>query len=372
VLIDTFTKTRQAIVRPGYATDRTGSQLYVSWYGREILDLAVGARAVNSAMTTSSRIIWLCSSKPVLLIPLFRAFSDSDISEYEPVANFIPEYANSGKDKVTINHLLTHTVPYCSLGITWDGEKAQAIGERIVMASPWEKAIEAICAMPLTAPPGEAVTYTPATNWMLLAEILERLTGRPHEDTIRAQVLDPLEMAHTSTYVTERTLATLECAPAWDLDGGEPRLDEVDTQPLVFGRWPGLACRGPAHDMAKPIECIAGWRCPEGLNDAWRAKLLHVRRSDLADPTLYGAETLWSLGLCVDPVRFGLPISTRVVGHTGERSSMVFADLEVGITISFLSNGLVPDAADLRRKRSIVRAVYHDLDLPLAGGDAGG
>jgi len=100
----------------------------------------------------------------------------------------------------------------------------------------------------------------------------------------------------------------------------------------------------------------------------WRAKLLETWRSDLADPTMYGAEILWSLGLCVDPVRFGLPMSARVAGHTGERSSMVFADLGTGITISFLSSGLVSDAADLMRKRSIVRAVYDDLDTPLGGG----
>ena len=369
MLSDTFNKTRNVLARPGFATDRTGSQLYVSRYGRQILNVAVGARTARTAMSTSSRIIWLCSSKPVLLIPLFRAFAEAGISEYEPVATFIPEFADAGKGKVAIYHLLTHTVPYCSLGITWDGEQTYTRGERMVMASPWETAIKAICEMPLTAPPGKSVTYTPATNWMLLAEILERLTGRPHEDAVRTQVLDPLGMRHTSVYVTEQSLATAECAPVWDLnDGSEPQLEEVDIQPMIFGRWPGLACRGPACDMARPVECIAGWRHPEGLDDVWRAKLLETWRSDLADPTMYGAEILWSLGLCVDPVRFGLPMSARVAGHTGERSSMVFADLGTGITISFLSSGLVSDAADLMRKRSIVRAVYDDLDTPLGGG----
>jgi len=119
--------------------------------------------------------------------------------------------------------------------------------------------------------------------------------------------------------------------------------------------------------MARPVECVAGWTHPEALDDVWRAKLIEIRRSDLADPTMYGAEILWSLGLCVDPVRFGLPMSARVVGHTGERSSMVFADRDTGITISFLSSGLVADAADLTRKRGIVRAVYGDLGLSLRG-----
>src|SRR6185437_8581116 len=256
-LADTFNKTRELLTRPEYVTDRTGSQLYVSRYGDELFNVAVGARAERSPMSVTSRVIWLCCSKPVLVIPLFRAFADAGISECEPVATFIPEFANAGKGTVALYHLLTHTVPYCSLGIIWDGEQTLARGERMVMAPPWEMAIKTICEMPLTAPPGEAVTYTPATNWMMLAEILERLTGRPHEDAVRAQALDPLGMEHTSVYVTDHNVDALEHAPMWDLDeNGEPRVEEVDTWPMIFGRWPGLACRGPARDMARPVECV--------------------------------------------------------------------------------------------------------------------
>jgi CubicO group peptidase (beta-lactamase class C family) len=235
------------------------------------------------------------------------------------------------------------------------------------MTSPWDVAIKAICEMSLTANPGELVTYTPTTNWMLLAEILERLTGRPHELSVEAQALRPLGMNSTSVYVTERNVPELELAPLWDLneDDGEGRIEEIETEPFIFSRWPGIAVRGPARDMARPIECAAGWLNPEILDDAWRVKLLTPYRSDLSDPTLYGAELLWSLGLCIDPVRFGLPLSARVVGHAGERSSAVFADLDTGVTISFLSSGLVRDAVDLRRKRALVRAIYDDLNLSL-------
>lgn len=62
------------------------------------------------------------------------------------------------------------------------------------MTSPWDVAIKMICEMPLFARAGEVVTYTPTTSWMLLAEVLERLTGRPHEETVRQRVLEPLGM----------------------------------------------------------------------------------------------------------------------------------------------------------------------------------
>jgi hypothetical protein len=44
---------------------------------------------------------------------------------------------------------------------------------------------------------------------------------------------------------------------------------------------------------------------------------------------------------------------------------VVFADLDTGVTLSFISNGMVPTVADWARKRRLVAAVYADLDLAL-------
>lgn len=370
MLSDTFNKTMTLLASPQYATGRTGTQVYVSQYGEPVLETVAGARAQGCAMSVNSRIVWLCCSKPVLLIALFQALADAGLSENEPVASIMPEFANAGKGAVALSHLLTHTVPYRSLGMTWTNDEVVAQNERAVMAHSWDTAIKVICEMPLMAKPGELITYTKAANWMVLAEVLQRLTGRPHEESVAQRVLAPLGMDHTGIYATEQSLAELEYAPLQHVDDlddeGEPRIEEIETRPLVFARWPGLGCRGPARDMARPVECAAGWSHPEILDGAWRTKLLTPCRTDLSDPTLYGAEMLWSLGLCVDPVRFGLPLSARVAGQTGEQSSLVCADLDSGITVSFLCSGLVPDAADLRRKRALIRAIYADLGLPLA------
>jgi CubicO group peptidase (beta-lactamase class C family) len=115
--------------------------------------------------------------------------------------------------------------------------------------------------------------------------------------------------------------------------------------------------------MARPLECAAGWRGRELLAERWRDGLVSPRRFEIGDPFFNGAGIWWSLGLCADPVGFGLSLSSRAIGHTGERSSVVFSDLTTGITISFLSNGLVSRSADNARKRNLIRAVYTDLHL---------
>jgi serine-type D-Ala-D-Ala carboxypeptidase len=361
-----FSSTFALLSGPDYMSDLTGSQLYVSRYGEPVLDIAVGFRGEGSPMTISSRMTWLCCSKPVLLIPLMRALTAAGADESTPVAEFIPEFGAAGKGDVTLAHVLTHTVPYQSLGMRWTDEGRRNDGERTVMDASWDVALKLICEMPLWSVPGVGVTYTAVTNWHILAEILQRLTGRPYEESVHEHVFGPLGMDGTCAYLTEETLDTIEWAPLRAFDeNADPRVYDTDVRPWSFSRWPGLACRGPAREMARTVECIAGWRHPQSVDPVWRTKLLTPSRLDLSDPVFHGSEVQWSLGLCADPVPYGLPLSRRAAGYTGARSSFVVADLDTGITVSFLSSRLPTIPVDWARKRRVVRTVYDDLGIPL-------
>jgi CubicO group peptidase (beta-lactamase class C family) len=360
-------KTMELLNGSDYQSGCTGSQLYVSAYGQPIIDVAVGHRDAANDMTSSTRATWLCCSKPVLLIALVEALAEAGASEHDPVARFVPEFADAGKGDVTLYHLFTHTVPYKSLGMTWTEDAVRGNDESEVAAASWEDALRAICGMSLFTRPGEVVTYTTMSSWHVLAEILQRLTGRQYDEVIGERVLDPLSMDCTSMCLTEQSLGAIRFAPLMVPVGEGWRTADLDTAPLAFARWPGLGCRGPARDMARPVECIAGWLEPTRIDPSWRVKLLEPCRTDLPDPIFLGAEVMWSLGLCADPMCYGLPPSKRVIGYTGARSSMVFADLDTGITVSFISNGMVPKERDWQRKRILVRAVYDELGLTLAG-----
>jgi CubicO group peptidase (beta-lactamase class C family) len=363
-----FNSTSKVISGPDYMDGRTGTQLYVSRYGEQVLDIAVGSRGEDNAMTISSSMAWLCCSKPVLLIPLMRALAEAGADESAPVARFIPEFGSGGKDEVTIAHLLTHTVPYESLGMRWTDEGRHDDGEGPVFAAPWSVALKAICAMPVRSAPGASVTYTAVTNWHVLAEILQRLTGRPYEDSVVEVVFDPLGMDDTRAYLTEESAGTVEWAPLRTIGkDGSQEVYGLDQSPWSLSKWPGLTCRGPAREMARVMECIAGWRHPQSVDPQWRAKLLTPVRLDLCDPVFEGSEVQWSLGLCTDPMSYGLPLSKRVAGYTGVRSSFVVADLETGVTVAFISSLMPQVPRDWARKRRIIRAVYNDLGM-LQGG----
>lgn len=359
-----FGSTLALLSSAGYRTDQTGSQLYVSRYGVPVLDAVVGCQEKGVPLGVTARTLWMCCSKSVLLVPLCNALRDAGADEDSRVAEFIPEFAAGGKENVTLRHLLTHTVPYRSLGFTWTAEGPLDGGERSVLYAAGPQALERLCRMPLMAEPGTLVTYTVVLNWLLLTEILERLTGRPHTQSVREQVLEPLGMEHTSMYGADPAAAAAERALMRTLEEGrEPEVYGMETHPRASRLWPGLQCRGPAREMVRPFECMAGWRHGRSLSACWRSKLLEPCRRGLGDPVYGGAELQWSLGLCADPVPFGLPLSSRVVGLTGVRSSLVFADLDTGIAVAFLSTGRVPKLDDWARKRRLVRAIYADLGL---------
>lgn len=358
-----FELTRGVLADPAFASDATGSQLYLSLYGRTLMEEFVGHRDHGLPMTANSLIRWMCCAKPLVLIALYQVLSERGLDTQTPVAEIVPEFGARGKQHVTLADLMTHTVPYRSFGLAWDG-KLEDRGEGALFRASLAEAVAMICDSELDGEPGTEVRYTSVTSWFVLAEVLGRLDGTEYEESVRNRVLAPLKMTRTVLAVEPASADAAELAPLRHVEDGEPPdVIEFDRSEWYEARWPGIGARGPAREMARPIECVAGWAAPELLDGASRAKLIKPCRRGLPDPVFRGAEIEWSLGLCVDPVPYAAPMDAPVTGQTGVRSSLVFADLRRGLVVSFLSNGMVIRPQDWARKRKLVRAIYTDLDV---------
>src|SRR6266542_3168388 len=87
----------------------TGAQLYGSLRGEAVADLAVGEARPGVAMATGPIVEWASATKPVTCSAAAllwqRGLSDLD----DPVCRYLPEFAENGKELVTVRHLLTHT-----------------------------------------------------------------------------------------------------------------------------------------------------------------------------------------------------------------------------------------------------------------------
>jgi CubicO group peptidase (beta-lactamase class C family) len=106
-----------------------------------------------------------------------------------PVSRYIPEW-NEGpnpqwRKTVTIRHLLTH-----SSGLP-------AHRDYFLTLHSQREFVAAICREPLEYEPGTKTVYSDL-GFILLGEILQRVTGRAVDQLARDQIFVPLDMANTS------------------------------------------------------------------------------------------------------------------------------------------------------------------------------
>ena len=116
---------------------------------------------------------------------IFLLVHDGKLSLDTPVASLIPEFAGEGKAAVTVRHLLTH-VSGTRSGIPRSDP-------------PWsgcEEGVRRAAAEPLINPPNTKFLYSDI-NFILLGEIVRRVSGRPLHEFAAARLFRPLGMTDT-------------------------------------------------------------------------------------------------------------------------------------------------------------------------------
>ncbi|MGD0392580.1 MAG: serine hydrolase domain-containing protein [Acidimicrobiales bacterium] len=99
-----------------------------------------------------------------------------------PVATYWPEFAQSGKEHVTVADLLSHRA-----GLAWtDGSLS------FEQALAWDPVIEALEHQTPSWPPGSAHGYHATTYGWLVGEVVRRVSGRSLGTYLREEIAGPL------------------------------------------------------------------------------------------------------------------------------------------------------------------------------------
>ncbi|OHX51003.1 serine hydrolase [Cytobacillus oceanisediminis] len=131
-------------------------------------------------------------------------YDDGRFQLDDPVAKYIPEFAENGKENVTIRQLMTHTsgftawIPLYSQGSSRD-DRMQIVFKH-----------------PLANEPGEAYTYSDL-NMITLGAIIERLSGQSLDEFVKKRITNPLGMKDTMYNPAEslkHRIAATEYQPA--------------------------------------------------------------------------------------------------------------------------------------------------------------
>jgi CubicO group peptidase (beta-lactamase class C family) len=269
-----------------------------------------------------------------------------------PVAADIPEFATNGKDAVTLEHVLLHTggFPQAPMAPKLWNDRAG----RVSRFADWR----------LDWPAGTQFAYHPASGHWVLAELIERATGRDFRAVVRERVLDPLGLKALALGVEPPDAGDVQDVV---ISGDKPDPDELertlgirelpaasdDLTLLEFnsddGRRAGVPGGGgisTAADVTLFYQALlhdqAGLWDPEMLAD-----VTSVVHNHFIDP-MTGDPANRSRGLVIkgDDGKgerrhdLGPTTSARAFGHSGVGGQIAWADPQTGLSFCHLTSGL--------------------------------
>lgn len=271
-------------------------------------------------------------TKPVATATSVMILVDEGLVDLaSPVSRYLPEFTSHGKDQVTVTQLLTHQG-----GLIADNHLRD-------YADGPENAWKCLCDLELSAVPGERFIYSDV-SFMVLGELVERVSGQPLDEFAAERIFKPLEMVDTRFCISEHLseeVRRARCVPTERRDG-EWMLGEVhDPRSFALGGVAGHAgLFATADDLARYARMILA----EGELDGQRV----LSAAAIATMTASYEVSRGVRGLGWDKQspyssNRGEGMSESAIGHGGFTGTGMWIDPELDLAVIFLSSRLHPD-----------------------------
>jgi len=289
-------------------------------------------------------------TKVIVTTPLAMLLYERGQLDLEtPVSVYIPEFSGDGRDDVVVAELLAH----CG-GLLWWTDLYQSFeGQSPIEAK--RGYIEKICELPLDYPPRSKSVYSDL-GFLLLGEVLERLTQSTLDRLAADEVFSPLEMAE------------IQYNPPESL---RPRI-----APTEDDEWRGCVLRGIVHD--ENAYGLGGIAAHAGLFSTARAIVpfarMFLNAGALNDHRLFAAQTVQRFTTRANLVArssralgwdtpatessSGRLFSAASYGHTGFTGTSLWIDPERDFFAILLTNRVHPTREN--PKLASLRPRFHD------------
>jgi CubicO group peptidase (beta-lactamase class C family) len=308
--------------------------------------------------------IFSCT-KAIMSSAAWLLIGDGKLRADEVVAEIVPEFATNGKDKMTVEQVLLHVGGFPNAPYPQDEWLDRS--KRLERFAKWR----------LEWPVGSKFEYHPTSGFWVIAEIIERRTGKDFRDFVRERIAEPLGLPELRVGVPrqfqDRIADVIHVGEALSSEErkkmGLPDLPETEvTDEAILGfnrpnvREAGVPGGGgitSAGDLALFYQALVnGGRAPDG-GQVWKPDVLkealRVRSAGYRDP-IFGVLVNRALGVVVagDDGKanyrgFGKTNSPLAFGHGGAGGQIGWGDPVTGISIGYCTNGF--DRNDVRLGR---------------------
>jgi uncharacterized protein YbbC (DUF1343 family)/CubicO group peptidase (beta-lactamase class C family) len=327
-----------------------GAVLIVGHDGQVIYRKAYGERALEprrEAMTLDT-VFDLASLTKVIATTtaVMQLVEQGKVRLNDPVAKYLPEFAQNGKDDVTVRQLLTHysgLEPDLDLKTPWEGKET---AYRMAFAETPQQ------------PPGAGFVYSDI-NFITLGALVERVSGETLEEYATRHIFAPLKM--TRTRFVPPAVGLAKIAPT-QYDENEHMLRGVVHDPTAR-RMGGVAGHAglfsTGDDLAKFAQALLNGG--GGILSPLSVEKMTRPEQPPAAPVLRGFG--WDIDSPLSSNRGDL-LPVGGYGHTGWTGTSIWIDPTTQTYIILLTNAVHPrggSAVALRSK--VATAVAAALPL---------
>jgi len=290
------------------------------------------------------------------------------------VADYWPEFASHGKERITIRQVLSHTA----------GVPQMPPGSTVADMCDWDEMCRKISRLAPLWEPGTQTGYHARTFGYILGEVARRADGRPINQFVREEICRPLEIDDLYFGIpdsVEPRVATLEQLPAADPPPDPPGAlahlaipPNLPASPEIFNRpdirracIPSSSGIMNARALARHYAALAGGKLlsPERINIA---RTLQTDGLDLVT----GAASPKGLGYFLGGPLSPMGDRPTAFGHPGSGGSIGFADPEHRFAFALTKTRLVNSLPGRGAAYRVARETRAALGIPEGDGSSPG
>lgn len=219
-----------------------------------------GVDGDGSKVTTATPFLWGSMAKPVTASLVVLLSDSGELELDEPITSYLPKFRMADKaasDQITVRHLLSQTggIPErMDLTDRYDDDREPA------------DVVAKLADVPMDAKTGQEHIYS-SINYMLLAAVVEEVTGRSFAEVLTDRVLEPAGM---DTAITSSNQSDEQLPPGhrYVVGSATPFATDYDPAGLSSGYLGGSLDDAVAFAQAN----LSGSRL---LSDKQRTRLFH-------------------------------------------------------------------------------------------------
>lgn len=363
-----FAPLREAFARNWSDHAEVGASLCVVERGQIVVDLWAGwADAAQTCPWQQDTIANVYSTtKGVAAVAAATLADRGALDVARPVAHYWPEFAQAGKDQITVHQLLTHEA-----GLVGVDEE---LPDGAVLD--WDRMIAALERQAPMWLPGQGLGYHAITYGWLVGEVIRRIDGRTCGQFVRDEIAAPLGVDFYIGLPASEDARTAELIPAPGSDGlaippeglaakalglAAPRLaGDVNSRAWRAAELPAANGHSNARALATIYGALADGGAPllseQGVENAAAHRIT-------ADDLVLGFQVRRALGFILSTPggRYEWGPNPRTFGHSGAGGSLAFADPDRQIGFAYVMNQMSAGLGADPRWQPMLNALYTAL-----------